>query len=308
MIRLKLQPTEGTLIWKSPTASRKINELQPFWSIAAESLSFCEMIPSIFENDNCDGLNSAITGSIHGRSCYLGFDKKEHRHYFAKGVGWTWSSGWEPKDGNSGIFPLWGAERERDISLHFTKLGISTSRPEAIFLHGLIPDSQGKRSYPADTIMDLDGTSAKPCMYVYSAPVRWRIADLSFLSDKKRDEVCSNATDKNDWLRSLLAKLGQSCRRLHDHGGYDYSLSSHNAFTDGTRIDFEYAVLPEYPHKEKQLNEDVETWKDKEIDGLREIAWYLADIMRLNVSGKELNKWWYDAYYGQNENTFITTQ
>jgi hypothetical protein len=247
------------------------------------------MPPSIFDNDSTAGFHSAFTGAIHGRSCYLGFDENENRHYFAKGIGWIMSTGWEPKDGSSGILPLWAAERERDFSFEITKLGIDAVRPEAIILHRLIPDSKGKESYPAETILDLDGSPAKPCMYVYSSPTRWRIADLAFLTDERRNDIWTN--NKRQWLHALLVKLTRSCKTLHEHGGYDYSLSPHNAFTDGTRIDFEFAVLPDYPHKNQRLNEDVDTWKDKELDGLREIAWYLADMMQVNISGKELNEW-----------------
>ena len=265
----------------------------PFWSIAAETFAAGGMAPSIFENDSAV-LHLTFTGSIHGRSCYLGFDENEKRYYFAKGIGWIMSTGWEPKDGNCGVLSLWTAERERDISLELTKLGIDVVRPEAILLHGLIPDVQGRASYPAETIPDLDGTPAKPCMYVYSSPTRWRIADLAFLTEKERNVIWTN--EKSQWLRSLLSKLGRSCRILHEHGGHDYSLTPHNSFTDGTRIDFEYTVLPNYPHKNERLNEEAEVWKDKELDGLREIAWYLADMMRLDISGQELNQWWRDAY------------
>jgi hypothetical protein len=131
-------------------------------------------------------------------------------------------------------------------------------------------------------------------MYVYSSPARWRIADLAFLTDEERKTVGTN--DKNQWLRALLTKLGCSCRTLHEHGGHDYSLSPHNSFTDGTRIDFEYAVLPNYPHRNKVLNEDQSLWKAKERNGLQEIAWYLADMMQLDITGQELNRWWLDAY------------
>jgi hypothetical protein len=134
-------------------------------------------------------------------------------------------------------------------------------------------------------------------MYVYSSPVHWRIADLAFFSDKERSIIWTN--DKAQWLQMLLTKLGRSCRTLHEQGGHDYSLSQHNSFTNGTRIDFEYSFLPAHPHKNMVLNENVDAWKAKELSGLREIAWYLADMMRLDITGQELNRWWLDAYEGR---------
>ena len=296
MIRLKLQTTEGSIVWHSPMVSSRIRGLSPFWSVAAETFASDMAVPSIFDSDNAVALRSATTGTIHGRSCYLGFDKIEKRHYFTKGVGWIWSTGWQPQDGSYGVLPLWAAERERDLSWEFAKLGIDVVRPEAIFLHGFIPDAQGNKAHSAETILDLDGTPAKPCMYIYSSSTRWRIADLAFLTKKERNTVLPK--DKPQWLFSLLTKLGRSCRTLHRHGGYDYSLSPHNSFIDGTRLDFEYAVLPSYPHKNKMLNEKAETWQGKELNGLREIAWHLADMMRLDITGQELNRWWSNAYNG----------
>lgn len=306
MIYLSLQSTNGSLFWHSSTAPSEILNLASFWSVSADT--FCSGLknPSVFSTDTIGKFNSALTGSIHGRTCYLGFEHEEGRHYFAKGIGWTWSNGWSPSDGSYGIFPLWGAERERDFSFQFMEFGIDTARPEAIFLHGSIPDATNSNTHCADMISDLDGTPAKPCMYVYSSSSRWRIADLAFLSDSERDKIWNNKNDKNGWLRFLLLKLAESCRLLHRHGGHDYSLSPHNSFIDGKRIDFEYAVLPEFPHKEKSLNLNSETWKEKELDGLREIAWYLADIMQLDISGKELNKLWIDAYRVDDIKTHLT--
>ena len=235
--------------------------------------------------------------TIHGRSCYLGQDRSG-RHLFAKGVGWVHSQGWEPSHGNCGVFPRWGAERERDFALRFAALGVSVVRPVAIVAHQEVPAAQGGPARPAIEIKDLDGQPAWPCMYVYSSAARWRLADLSYLSERERRQIAGGVQGYREWLHGLLTRLGESCGLLHAAGGYDYSLSAHNVFCDGMRVDFEYAVLPDLPHREAALNTDESAWRDKELDGLRRLAWEVAELMRVDVPVNEVTAWWQRAYQG----------
>ncbi len=237
----------------------------------------------------------AIGSSIHGRSCYLG-QCSLGRHYFAKGVGWVYSAGWQPDHGSFGIVPRWAAERERDIALRFAELGIVTIRPEAIIAHQIIPDANGGLPRKPQEVPDLDGKPAMPCMYVYSTTSRWRLADLYYLTENQRQKLLGDDNEQRHWLQRLLTQLGQSSRLLHRAGGHDYSLSPHNVFCDGTRVDFEYSYLPEMPHPNPALNTDVLVWQDKERDGLRELAWQIAELLQIDATTAEVTQWWQSAY------------
>jgi hypothetical protein len=193
-----------------------------------------------------------------------------------------------------GIVPRWAAERERDFALRFAEIGISTVLPEAIIAHQTIPDANGGSPRRVEEVLDLDGVPALPCMYVYSAPSRWRLADLFYLTESERE--CVWGQNKERWLKDLLSMLGRSSRLLHAVGGHDYSLSTHNVFCNGTRVDFEYSFLPEMPHRNDALNKDCEVWRDKERDGLRELSWQIAELMRIDVSTTTVTAWWKDAY------------
>jgi hypothetical protein len=237
-----------------------------------------------------------VQGStVHGRSCYLGEDR-EGVHYFAKGIGWIHFSGWDPSHGSFGVLPRWAAERERDFAQRLSSMGIPTVRPQAIIAHAQIPDSGGGFLRRADEVLDLDKRPAFPCMYVYSASSRWRVADLPYLSEDERAHLWGSDKERCDWLRQLLGKLGQYSHLLHEAGGHDYALSGHNVFCDGTRVDFEYACLPGLPHRDGRLNENAETWRGRELDGLRTLAWEVAELLRLAVSVQEVSQWWQCAY------------
>jgi hypothetical protein len=67
-------------------------------------------------------------------------------------------------------------------------------------------------------------------------------------------------------------------------------------FCDGTRVDFEYSYLPDMPHPNPAMNTDCEVWRDKERDGLREVSWQIAELMRIDVPVSTITEWWKDAY------------
>ena len=305
MLRLTLNAHPGKLVWASPDAPKEIVSLPALWG-AAEG-TFAPKPTGRKGFPRLDVSCVSVEGSsIHGRSCYLG-QCPAGRHYFAKGVGWVHSAGWEPSHGSMGIVPRWAAERERDFAFRFSELGITSVHPEAIIAHQVIPDTKGGSPRRPDEVPDLDGTPAMPCMYVYSAACRWRLADLFYLTEAERDSVWGTGDDREAWLKDLLSGLGRSSRLLHAAGGHDYSLSTHNAFCDGTRVDFECSYLPDMPHPNPALNTDCEVWRDKERDGLRELSWQIAELMRLNVPVSVVTDWWRHAYESDGDRTTSMT-
>lgn len=69
------------------------------------------------------------------------------------------------------------------------------------------------------------------------------------------------------------------------------------------RVDFEYAYLPALPHREAALNADASVWRDKELDGLRRLAWETAELLQVNAAIDEVTSWWeipYRTAFGQN--------
>jgi len=294
MLSLRLTTHPGQLVWASPNAPKEIVSLPALWGAADGTFSLNPLARKSFPRFDVPCV-SVEGSSIHGRSCYLG-QCPMGRHYFAKGIGWVYSPGWEPDQGSFGIVPLWTAERERDYSLRLGEIGIKSVRPEAIIAHQIVPDTNGSPARKPEEVPDLDGKPAMPCMYVYSTTSRWRLADLYYLTDLQRREIWGEGPSRNMWLKSLLSALGHSSRLLHIAGGHDYSLSPHNVFCDGTRVDFEYSYLPDMPHPNNALNKDCEVWQDKERDGLRELSWQIAELMRIDVSVSEITKWWKQTY------------
>jgi hypothetical protein len=293
MLSLLLKTSKGRHIWCCSEAPEQVTAMPALWGGAIGTFrpnrGSAYLLPAWQGRDHIE-----LEGStIHGRSCYLGKDESG-RNYFAKGTGWVFSRGWEPCHGNSGVLPRWAAERERDFALAFAALGVSVARPIAIIAHTTIPDANKSGPRLAEEVPDLNGQPARPCMYVYSSGARWRLADLHYLSDRERRRVCGDESRK--WLHGLLSGLGRSCGLLHAADGYDSSLSGHNVFTDGSRVDFEYAVLPSLPHRDPVLNKDADIWRDKELDGLRQLAWETAELMRIDVPVDEVSGWCEAAY------------
>jgi hypothetical protein len=210
------------------------------------------------------------TSSIHARSCYLGKDS-QNNHYFAKGIGWVLADGWTPAFGSTGILPLWAAERERDLAIRLAKIGISVVEPVSILIHQSVPSYGTKHleQIESETVLDLDGTKAFPSMYIYKSRCRWRLADLPFLSSAQRYQFFDEFGGVERWLQGLITQLSESVGVMHKNKGHDHSLSTHNVFLNGERLDFEYAVVDEHPHRLNELNINPSGWREKELYSLK---------------------------------------
>jgi hypothetical protein len=310
MLSLSLKTFPGEMLWCSDDAPQQIVTMPAIWGAATGT--FRPPRRASYPLPTWGDLQELQLDSrtIHGRSCYLGQDVSG-RHYFAKGIGWIYSYGWEPCFGNSGILPRWAAERERDFAIRLAAMNVSVVQPVAIIAHREVPDAQGGPARQTAEVKDLDGQPAWPSMYIYSSAARWRLADLWYLSERERLDICGGEEGCKQWLCDILTRLGESCGLLHAAGGHDYSLSAHNVFCDGTRVDFEYSYLSELPHPNTDLNTNREVWQDKERDGLRELAWQVAELLRLDVPVREVTRWWQVAYEracGQDLGCDMTTQ
>jgi len=287
MLKLKILSTSGLVHWIADEAPKEFQALDSFWMSAIDGFVSNPI------NDNYGILGDVVVGaSIHGRSCYLGMDV-EKNYYFAKGCGWNHAFGWKPSFGSLGILPLWAGERERDVSLVLRETPINVVTPIAIALHKKIPqfgsNANNCEFIDADSIPDLDGSPANPCLFIYSSKSRWRLADLFYFSEQERHEIIFKDITPIDWFVKIIRLVSVSTGTLHKLGGYDYSLSTHNVFIDGTRLDFEYLVLNTHPHPNKVLNQDADTWRQKELYGLKTLAWELAELLRINIAVKDID-------------------
>ena len=61
------------------------------------------------------------------------------------------------------------------------------------------------------------------------------------------------------------------------------------------------------PSQSTALNTDCEVWRDKERDGLRELSWQIAELMRLNVPVSVVTDWWRHAYESDGDPTTSMT-
>lgn len=287
MLKLKTVKTHGKKHWIDNDVPQQIQTLRSFWVTAIDGFDSNPV-------NDCYGISGDMVegASIHGRSCYLGMDEVRN-HYFAKGCGWNHAFGWKPSFGSLGILPLWAGERERDISLVLRETSVNVVTPISIDLHKKIPrfgsNPNNSEFIDADSIPDLDGSTANPCFYIYSSKSRWRLADLFYFSEQERHEIIFKDITPIDFFLKIIRSVSTSTGTLHKLGGYDYSLSTHNVFIDGTRLDFEYLVLNTHPHPNKVLNQDADTWRQKELYGLKTLAWELAELLRINIAVKDID-------------------
>ena len=199
--------------------------------------------------------------SIHGRSCYLG-QCPLGRRYLAKGVGWVHSAGWEP------VMEAWALS-------HGGPPNVSGISPSGSPSWGLRRFAGGDYCPPRNPRhqwrLTKEARGSAPQQYARNAvhvrllrslPVAF--CDLFYLTEADRDSVWGTGDGRKTWLKTLLSGLGRSSRLLHAAGGHNYSLSTHNTFCDGTRVDFECSYLPDMPHPNPALNTNCEVWRDKE--------------------------------------------
>ena len=127
-------------------------------------------------------------------------------------------------------------------------------------------------------------------LYIYSSNQRWRLADLYYMTNQERNSLLFTSETPRLWLMNLAAKLSTYSGILHKNNGHDYSLSAHNVFIDGTRLDFEYAVVHNHKHPVDALNKDLTVWKQKELFALQTMCWEIAELLRAEISLNDLNK------------------
>jgi len=292
MLKLNLRSVLSILSWSRPGISNLVLKIPGIWCIGTSRSIVKSDI--IYLPKDWSLKSIAYSNSIHCRSCYLGF--YNGRHYFAKGTGWIHSNGWEPEHGNAGILTKRAADWEVKILTLIRTTKIKIVRPELVRTFLEIPKTIASSLRLANEVMDLDGTPANPSMYVYSSIARWRLADLFFIPKAKLVKSIFKNISPEEWLKNILQSLGKSCAILHFNGGHDYSLSTHNVFTDGTRVDFEHVFYKGLKHHIEVFNNDIETWQKKEIDGLRNIAWEMADLIDSRCSPQAITSYWKIEY------------
>jgi len=284
MIDITVQWNLSLTHWNSSTITPQIPIGRSAWAFGKRELTQIVKEYDV-HNSKFESTSHFQTSTIHGRSCYLGKDNSGY-HYFTKGIGWVLSDGWKPELGSLGILPLWSAIRERKVATILKRIGLTVVEPVSIEIHSQIPYfcSNGTLSFNSNEVIDLDGSLANPSMYVYRSKSRWRLADLYFLEKNYIENLLGYYGGKEKWLASLITNLSHSVGLLHRNGGYDYSLSSHNVFVGGERLDFEYVVVNELPHRDLILNQDSKTWIEKELYGLKVLSWEIAEFLNLNWS------------------------
>lgn len=292
MLEIKLKWRQGDSIWIAPNAPPQFMAGFVAWAVGVE-----RVIRDVKSYELAVPLELAIptplyqTSAIHGRSCYLGRDDTGN-HYFAKGVGWVLADGWKPSFDNLGIFPLWAALRERDVACRLQKLGLSVVEPIAICEHDSIPlaGTHAATYVDAEKVRDLDQTNARPVMYVYRTKDRWRLADLPYLGHDVALSILQGDGDIRDWFKRVISKISSSVAVVHAHAGHDHTLSQHNIFTSGTRVDFEYVAIAGLPHPDKNIDENSSGWRTKELFSLKVLAWELNEFLVTGYTPDEIDR------------------
>lgn len=273
MLDLTLDQGDGRVVWLSSTAPAVIKEMKRPPILIRPG----QFTASVRDITLQDGLGHLRVQSMahHARSCYLGYTE-DGFHYFAKGIGWCLSPGWHPDRGNTGVLAGWAARRERDIALGLSLEHIRVAEPVAIYSYDWLPGLASSSRWPSAEVRDLDGSAAEPSLYIYRSRERFRMADLPVAARELIPTV-------RDRFPAILSSLRDSVTKLHSLGGHDYSLSLHNVWADGSRVDFEYVVLGDKPHPVEQLNQNLASWQAKEWAALRCLAFEIADMVSLEA-------------------------
>jgi len=291
MIDTKVTFHPGEIIWLSDDAPNGIEKINAFWSYATGGFNpeFKSLkLEDIFMESSEKGLIRQ-SSSIHARSVYLGQDLTG-MHFFAKGTGWIQSTDWNPKYPSIGILPKWAALREKNLAKYLASNNIKCTEPVAIIKHLVIPSLENLGGYiNSNEIKDLDGSVAEPSIYIYKSHSRWRLADLPFIGIDAIKEHVSKSLGLNDWVLKLISDIASFTATLHNLGGHDYSLSLHNIFTDGTKVDFEYVYCPEIAHSIPALNEQIQEWQMKEVYSLKCLAWEICELLKIQLQTDQIS-------------------
>jgi len=300
MIGISLGWRKGTLVWANAAAPLEFKSGLVAWAAGVKSASSnTERYELTVPSEAGCPLHEYQTSTIHGRSCYLGVDEAGY-NYFAKGIGWVLSDGWKPSFDNLGILPMWAALRERDVANTLHGFGLDVVEPIAITQHELIPHiGANEREYVrADSIKDLDGSEANPVMYVYRTRARWRIADLMYMPFNMVSKTLRNDGNLKLWLEQTISTISKSVATVHRFEGHDHTLSPHNIFTSGTRVDFEYVALNGLPHPDPNLQRDKNVWVNKELFSLKLLSWELNEFLKIGYGPDEIDLIISKAYTG----------
>lgn len=298
MLDTKISFHAGEVIWLANDAPKGMDRAKAFYSSATGSFN---SKPEILKLENTILQNSENTAkgqssSIHGRSVYLGQDLSG-MHFFAKGAGWIQSELWSSNYPSIGILPKWAAMRERDVASYLLNQNMKCAQPVAIIRHLTIPSESTKDGYlNSAEIIDLDGEPAEPSIYIYKSHSRWRLADLPFIDPVDLKGVLPIESKLNNWALELLSEIALLTAALHNIGGHDYSLSPHNIFVDGTKVDFEYVYCPKFPHRVGALNEQIKEWQLKEIYALKCMAWEICELLKIDIETKFISEFVVQQY------------
>ena len=280
MIDLTLNKGSGERVWLAGNAPEALVDLERPPVLVRPG----RLTPRVLDLRLNHALETLQVQSMghHARSCYLGKDEGG-LHYFAKGIGWCLSPGWEPQRGNTGVLTSWAAKRERDLSLSLANLGLRVPEPMAIYSYEWLPSCRDEARWPAEQVPDLDGEPAEPSLYVYRYPARFRLMDIPIAAPTLISALSGKYFD-------IISEVRRSICSLQAAGGHDYSLGLHNIWEDAGRVDFEYVLLQGNPHPVSQLNANPEVWRSKEWVAFRCLAFELADVLGVEVDSKALEE------------------
>jgi len=206
---------------------------------------------------------------------------------FAKGCGWTNGvlPGWSSELGNLGIFNGKTALREVRIAQQLHTFGLRAIKPIAVWKYEWIPEAGTGRKIPLSEILDLHGKPSEPALFVYASQQRYRVCELSMLSENHRRDVIvellanMEVQSAEEYALAFAERLGTSVGLLHAAGGHNYAASPHNVFLDGTLLDFEFLFLPGEVTEDSNINARPESWMDKELLGW----WETLRVLQLSL-------------------------
>lgn len=260
----------------------------------------------VFENAKC-----LIPTIMHGRSVSIRIS--DYDWIMVKGGGWNYGGPTiynSPKEPELifGIYSLWAAKRELVISNKIKEF--SDDFPEVLYYKKINAQMLPKKYAFINNLKFNSNNYVRPTLLYTRVKCPFRVADLIYLSDKKRHDLITYCAkyfkvDANRYIDFFSKELAKHVALLHKWGFVNDTLEFSNVTLLGEIVDYELFSFPgvlfdDGTDGRENLNERME----KEIYYAAEIVLQLSSLLHKKRTLFETYKTIVDTYKTINP-TFI---
>lgn len=191
-----------------------------------------------------------ILSPIHGRS--IAIEVERFKWILVKGGGWNYKGPQvylSKKDEELvfGLYPLVSAERELAVSKEIEK--ISNDFPKVLYYKKF---SDYKLPQQYDFLKEIkfkNGNLVEPCLLYTQVKCPYRVADLMYITGKKRREVIESCcaywgVGNAQYIEKFTKTLAHNVAVLHKNGFINDTLEYSNVTLLGEIVDYEWVTAP----------------------------------------------------------------